>query len=121
MIPRAENINPSILQWARETAGMSLEEAAVRLGFASGAKHASTARLEAYERGESKPTRNQLLKIAATYRRPLTAFYRAAPPVAGNRGEDFRMVAGAAHKNEALLDARSPRYPCAARHGSFHP
>ena len=84
---------------------MSLEEAAAQLGFASGAKHASAARLEAYERGESKPTRNQLLKIAVRYRRPLTAFYRAAPPVAGNRGEDFRMVAGAAPKNEALLDA----------------
>ena len=105
MIPRAENINPAILKWARETAGMSLEEAALRLGFTSRAKRASAARLEAIERGESKPTRNQLLKIAATYRRPLTAFYRTAPPAPGNRGEDFRSIGGVTGKREPLLDA----------------
>ena len=105
MIPRAENINPSILKWARETAGMSLEDAAVRLGFTSSARRVSAARLEALERGESKPTRNQLLKIAATYRRPLTAFYRATPPVPGNRGEDFRSIGGVSDKSEPLLDA----------------
>ena len=105
MIPRAENINPAILKWARETAGMSLEEAALRLGFTSRAKLASAARLEALERGESKPTRNQLLKIAATYRRPLTAIYRTAPPAPGNRGEDFRSIGGVTGKREPLLDA----------------
>ena len=105
MTPRAENINPTILKWARETAGMSLEEAARRLGFTSRAKRASAGRLEALERGETKPTRNQLLKIAATYRRPLTAFYRTAPPVPGNRGEDFRSIGGVIDKSEPLLDA----------------
>ena len=105
MTPRAENINPLILKWARETAGMSLEEAAVRLGFTSRARRASAARLEALERGESSPTRNQLLKIAATYRRPLTAFYRTAPPVLGNRGEDFRSIGRVPDKSEPLLDA----------------
>lgn len=105
MTRRAENINPTILKWARETAGMSLEDAAARLGFTSRAKRASAARLEALERGESKPTRNQLLKIAATYRRPLTAFYRTAPPVPGNRGEDFRSIGGVTDKSEPLLDA----------------
>ena len=37
MISRAENINPSILIWARETAGLSVEDAAARLGLTSGA------------------------------------------------------------------------------------
>lgn len=105
MIARAENINPAILTWARETAGLSLEAAAARLGFATSARSTSTQKLEAFERGESKPTRNQLLKISATYRRPLTAFYRATPPLRGSRGEDFRTVVGARPKNEALLDA----------------
>ena len=105
MTPRAENINPSILKWARETAGLSLEEAALRLGFTARAKRASAARLEALERGETMPTRNQLLKIAATYRRPLTAFYRTAPPVPGNRGEDFRSTGRAIDNSEPLLDA----------------
>ena len=84
---------------------MSLEEAAARLGFTSSPKRASAARLEAFERGESKPTRNQLLKIAATYRRPLTAFYRVAPPLPGNRGDDFRSMDGASHRSEPVLDA----------------
>ena len=105
MVARAENINPEILTWARETAGLSLEEAAARLGFATSARSTSTQKLEAFERGESKPTRNQLLKISAAYRRPLTAFYRATPPLRGSRGEDFRTVVGARPKNEALLDA----------------
>lgn len=84
---------------------MSLEEAAARLGLAPRARSASAARLEALERGETKPTRNQLLKIAATYRRPLTAFYRTAPPVPGNRGEDFRAIGGVPDKSEPLLNA----------------
>ena len=84
---------------------MSLDEAALRLGFTSRARRASAARLEALERGETKPTRNQLLKIAATYRRPLTAFYRNAPPVPGNRGEDFRSIGGVTDRSEPLLDA----------------
>lgn len=106
MISRAENINHSILIWARETAGLSVEDAAARLGLTSGAGGTSTDKLEAFERGELKPTRKQLLKIAATYRRPLTAFYRATPPAPGNRGEDFRTLVGAISKREAaLLDA----------------
>ncbi|WP_089173377.1 XRE family transcriptional regulator [Bosea sp. AS-1] len=103
---RAENINPSILTWARETAGLSVEEAAVRLGLSATEASSAEEKLLALEEGERKPTRNQLLKIASVYRRPLTAFYMAAPPVIGNRGEDFRTIAGqVSAKETALLDA----------------
>ena len=103
---RAENITPSILTWARETAGLSVKDAAVRLGLTSSIRGTATEKLEAFERGDVKPTRNQLLKIAAMYRRPLTAFYRSTPPVAGDRGEDFRTLDRPVSKKEdALIDA----------------
>ena len=103
---RAENITPSILTWARETAGLSLSDAAVQLGLTSSTRGTATEKLEALERGDVKPTRNQLLKIAAAYRRPLTTFYRSAPPAVGDRGEDFRTLPGVISSREAaLLDA----------------
>lgn len=103
---RAENITPSMLAWARETAGLSVEDAAVRIGLKSNSRGTATEKLEALERGEVKPTRNQLLKIAATYRRPLTVFYRSTPPVAGHRGEDFRTLVAVISKEDAgLLEA----------------
>ncbi len=103
---RAENITPSILIWARETAGFSVEEAAALLGLTSSTRSSATEKLEAFERGDVKPTRNQLLKISAKYRRPLTAFYRSTPPKLGDRGEDFRTLPGGiSNKESALLDA----------------
>ena len=103
MTARAENINPSILTWARETSGLSVEAAAARLRLTSSARETAAQKLEALERGERKPTRQQLLKIAETYRRPLTAFYLANPPRAGDCGADFRSSVGTASREETLL------------------
>ena len=104
---RANNINPAILAWARETAGLELEEAADRLGFikATDTKSAAQQLLE-FESGERTPTRNQLLKFASIYRRPLLTFYMKKPPVKGDRGEDFRQTAGrVSRRHNSLLDA----------------
>ena len=103
---RAENISPSILTWARETAGLSREDAAIRLGLSSSTRSTAIDKLDALERGDAKPTRVQLLKIAATYKRPLTTFYRLMPPVSGGSGEDFRTLSGPVSNEEAArLDA----------------
>ena len=102
-MPRAENITPSILAWARETAGLSVEDAAAQLGLTSSTRGTAAEKLEAFERGDVKPTRKQLLKIAATYRRPLTVFYRETPPILGHRGEDFRATARSVSNREAAL------------------
>ena len=106
-VKRANNINPAILLWARQTAGLELKEAADRLGFINPTDAQSPAeRLLAFERGERMPTRNQLLKIAAVYRRPILAFYMKQPPEKGDRGEDFRQTAGSVSRREnSLLDA----------------
>lgn len=103
---RAENINPEILRWARETAGLSVKEAANKLGLRPSGKKTDIEKLEALERGDTWPTRKQLLEIARVYRRPLTVFYLNKRPREAKRGEDFRTLAGPVSGREAaLLDA----------------
>ena len=104
---RANNINPAMLVWAREGAGLEVEEAAARLGFIRSTERESGAqRLMALENGERAPTRTQLLELARVYRCPLLSFYMKRPPGRGDRGEDFRQSAGAVSRRESsLLDA----------------
>lgn len=89
---RAENINPGILVWARQSAGLSLEDAATRIGIHASAALSAAEKLDALERGQKFPTRNQLAKIATVYRRPLITFYLRQPPPQASRGEDFRTL-----------------------------
>lgn len=87
-------VNPEILIWARETAGLELEEAArkLRIRDAWGVKAAD--RLAALESGETEPTRPTLVKMAKQYRRPLVAFYLSAPPRPDERRANFRALPG---------------------------
>lgn len=103
---REGSINPAILAWARESAGLELAEAAERLGLTSGPASTAAEKLAQFEDGERSPTRGQLAKISTLYRRPLVTFYMKAPPSRGERGEDFRRTPGTVSKREnALLDA----------------
>ena len=87
-------IQPKILTWARETAGLSLDDATRALGLTDARGRTARQRLEAMELGEDEPTRPVLLKMAKTYRRPLLVFYLAEPPKTGDRGQDFRTLPG---------------------------
>lgn len=99
-------INPAVLIWARETAGLSVEEAATKIGLTSGARGTAAEKLEAIEGGEREPSEGQLVKMAAVYHRPLLALYMAEPPRPAVRAEDFRtMRAPAAPQESARLDA----------------
>jgi Zn-dependent peptidase ImmA (M78 family)/transcriptional regulator with XRE-family HTH domain len=103
---RAANINHEILVWARESAGLSLEDAANRLGLSSSETNSAAETLEEFEAGENFPTRIQLAKLAAVYRRPLITFYMKQPPQKGARGDDFRTLPAAPSPREnAMLDA----------------
>jgi len=103
---RGEGVNPEILIWARESAGLSIADAADKIGFASSEMTSASDKLVEFESGVRSPTRNQLAKIAAVYRRPLVAFYMLSPPPRGERGEDFRTHAVSVSSREnALLDA----------------
>jgi len=99
------HINPRILSWARETAGLSLEEAAGKLALNPTEKVTAAEKLAQIEQGERPVSRGLLEKAAAVYRRPLVAFYLAEPPARAERGEDFRMVAGRPRREDAMLDA----------------
>jgi len=101
-----EQINPEILVWARESAGLGVEEAAQKLALTDSGKESRGQKLLEFERGSRLPTRSQLSKFAKTYRRPLVAFYMAAPPEKAPRGEDFRSKGNEVSLREnALLDA----------------
>ena len=99
-------VNPEILVWARKTAGLTLQDAVAKVGIRGARGVAAIDRLTALERGEEKPTRPTLLKMAHHYRRPLLAFYLNAPPRRDTRGPDFRVLPGArSSETDALVDA----------------
>lgn len=87
---KSANINPAILVWARERAGLSVTDAAHQLGFKDSEKKTAAEKLAEFEAGEKLPTYPQLDKLAKLYRRPLITFYMAKPPAPANTGEDFR-------------------------------
>ncbi len=92
-------MNPIVIQWARTTAGLSLENAAAGLAM-------SADRLNAIEQGDKPPSRPLLLKMSKLYRRSLLTFYLAAPPPQGDRGQDFRTLPPEhVTIDEPLLDA----------------
>lgn len=91
--------NPEIFRWARESAGLELEDAARAIGIVSKS-------LAAIEKGEKEPSRTALSNMAKAYRRSLLTFYLPAPPRKGDRGEDFRtVVANRTIKADAGVDA----------------
>ena len=60
----------------------------------------------ALERGDEKPTRPVLVRMARQYRRPLLAFYLTAPPRRDDGGPDFRTLPGPrSTETDALLGA----------------
>lgn len=89
-------VNPKVLEWARETAGLSVDAAAAKLKIA---------RLGDLEAGRRAPTTAMLRKMAKAYRRPLLALYLAAPPPRGETGEDFRNLPQRETADEPLVEA----------------
>lgn len=98
-------VRPSILIWARESAGLSLEEAAAKVGINDARGVSGADRLGTLETDEGEVSRAVLLKMAKAYRRPLVSFYLSEPPRRGDRGEDFRTVPDRHTDCEPLVDA----------------
>jgi Zn-dependent peptidase ImmA (M78 family) len=95
-------IRPEILTWARETAGLSLDDAARSVGLKTAYGETGAERLAKLEEGKVEPPRLLLEKMAKAYRRPLLAFYLSAPPKKGDRGQDFRTLPGKERDNPEL-------------------
>ena len=99
-------VNPAIMIWARETAGLTQEEAARQLGFQDSPRSSAVEKLVRIEQGQKEPSRSQLVRMAGQYRRPLLTFYLSKPPQMGKRGVDYRTLAQSDRSSdEARLDA----------------
>lgn len=85
-------IKHTILQWARETSKLTLEDAAHKLNLKDTKKASAAEKLAVYECGKKEPSRSLLLRMSRQYHRPLLTFYLDKPPRTGDRGEDFRTL-----------------------------
>lgn len=84
-------VAPALLSWARESIGLSLDEAARR-------QRISPDRLAGWEAAEDAPTVAQLRKAAGVYRRPLAVFFLSEPPADFQALKDFRRPRTAAER-----------------------
>jgi Zn-dependent peptidase ImmA (M78 family) len=82
-------ITPALITWARETAGFSLAEAAVRLKV-------TEEQLASWESpdDEASPSIPQLRKLATLFKRPLAVFYLPEPPTKFEVMRDLRRLPG---------------------------
>ncbi|MDE2635113.1 MAG: peptidase, partial [Chloroflexota bacterium] len=81
-------VNSEILVWARETAALSLEEAAKQI-FSDDKSYTAEQKLDLVENGKKELTRNQLNRMAKVYYQPILTFYLSEPPRQSDRGNDF--------------------------------
>ena len=77
------SVKPVLLRWARETAGLSLEQAAEKTGIRRKTLHQ-------WEELGGYPTPSQLEKIADKYHRPSAAFFLPDLPPKPSVSTDFR-------------------------------
>ena len=82
-------VNPKVLRWARETAGLSVEDVAHKLHR----KSITAETVAAWERGEGSPTYPQLETLAyELYKRPLALFFFPEPPLEKTPKQAFRTL-----------------------------
>jgi Zn-dependent peptidase ImmA (M78 family)/DNA-binding XRE family transcriptional regulator len=98
-------VRGGVLTWAREYRGLSLVEAADRLGVAA-------SELEALETEKQQPTLTLFEKLATVYKLPLSTLFRLTPPQVPSALPDFRTLEGVPRQNSlgyqvALDTARS--------------
>ena len=88
-MPKAEQIaiTPRVLQWAREAAGVPIEEVARRLNVPQD-------EVAVWEREGAAVGLTQLRSLAALYRRPMAVLLRSDPPESSDFPPDFRTIGG---------------------------
>ncbi|MDR3695095.1 XRE family transcriptional regulator [Mucilaginibacter sp.] len=100
-------ISPSILKWARNSIGYSIEDTAHKLNI-------NPQKLEEWEKGITSPTYNQLESLAyKIYKRPLATFFRKYPPNEKPIEKDFRNLTSAEVTNfstEMILVIRKAKH-----------
>jgi Zn-dependent peptidase ImmA (M78 family) len=96
-------VNPAILIWARETAGLDLEAAAKKIGLNAARSVSGADRLAAFEAGDGAPSAALLQRMSQQYRRPLLTFYMSKRPEPTEIGQDFRTLPDKGSPSNILL------------------
>lgn len=91
------NINPEVLRWARETAGLTLEKAAKSINI-------KIHRLDGMEKGSIVPTQKQIANMALKYHRSVLVFYLPHPPKQKSIIQDFRKLSTLSTDMQPQLD-----------------
>lgn len=78
-------IKPTVLRWARESAGWTMQESSYKLGI-------SPETLRKWESGERQPTLSSLQVLASCFKRPLAALFLPQPPPEPAPPTDFRVL-----------------------------
>ncbi len=100
MVARMEAlVTPSVLQWARESAGLDLADVAKRL-------KATPDRIRSWEKGVSRPTWGQFSTLAQMYRRPTAIFYLDEPPSEPDTPPDYRTAKPGQGSSEVKFEWR---------------
>jgi Zn-dependent peptidase ImmA (M78 family)/DNA-binding XRE family transcriptional regulator len=77
------HINPNVLQWARKTARMTVEDAAAKVSV-------TAERYQSWESGEDQPTIRQAQKLAHDFKRPFALLFFPSVPKDFQPLQDFR-------------------------------
>ena len=82
-------VNPAVLKWARETAGLSIDDIVRKMNR----KRVTVDTVLAWESGEGSPSYAQLERIAyKIYKRPLALFFFPGPPQEETPRQSFRTL-----------------------------
>ncbi len=87
-------VQPSLLIWARQSAGLALEAAARKA-------HVDVEVLSKWEEGAALPSIPQLRKLGEIYKRPLAVFFLSEPPQGFDPQREFRRLPGLTPQNES--------------------
>src|SRR5439155_26059744 len=87
-------VEPALLVWARQSAGLRLDEAAKK-----GQIKPET--LHQWEQGEARPSIPQLRRLGEVYKRPLAVFFLPEPPKGFDPQREFRRLPGLTPQNES--------------------
>ncbi len=96
-------INPDILIWARETAGLDLDTAARKIELNAARGLSGAERLAAIEAGDVVPSAPLLRRMANKYHRPILTFYLPKVPAPPELGQDFRTLPDQGDESNVLL------------------
>jgi Zn-dependent peptidase ImmA (M78 family)/DNA-binding XRE family transcriptional regulator len=99
------DVNPKVLQWARETSGLTTSYVAERLGISEHTLHQ-------WEAGRKSPPWQTLRKLATYYQRPLAALLLAESPHDPEVPPDFRTLPSNRRElsSRTLLAIRTARW-----------